>query len=180
VPPNKTRPLDASTWDAFAELVERNNGIYGGCWCVAFHTEYERGVSDPRTLKEELVRAGRAHAALVFDEAHLAQGWCQYGSPEELGLKHHREYAKDPPPKARWRITCIFVDKGHRGRGVARAGLEGALAQIAAAGGGLVEAISEATAGREAQGRFLFSATAELSSSSGSRGDGRLASTPGS
>jgi hypothetical protein len=24
------RPLDASTWDAFAELVERNNGVYGG------------------------------------------------------------------------------------------------------------------------------------------------------
>ena len=94
----KTRPLDASTWDAFAELVERNNGVYGGCWCIAHHTEYQRGVSDPRTLKEELVRAGRAHAALVFDEDDLAQGWCQYGSPEELGLKHHREYAKDPPP----------------------------------------------------------------------------------
>ena len=41
-------------------------------------------------------------------------------------------------------------------------GLEGALTQIAAAGGGLVEAISETTAGREAQGRFLFSATVEL------------------
>ncbi len=92
----------------------------------------------------------------------LAQGWCQVGSPEELGLKHQREYAKDPPPLARWRITCIFVDKHHRGRGVARAALEGALAQIASAGGGLVEAISEATEGREAQGRFLFSATAEL------------------
>ena len=25
----RTRPLDASTWDAFAQLVERNNGIYG-------------------------------------------------------------------------------------------------------------------------------------------------------
>ena len=158
----KTRPLDASTWDAFAELVERNNGVYGGCWCIAYHSEYQRGVSDPRTLKEELVRAGRAHASLVFDQDGLAQGWCQYGSPDELGLKHHREYAKDPPPRARWRITCIFVDKGHRGRGVARAGLEGALSQIAAAGGGLVEAISEATAGREAQSRFLFSATAEL------------------
>jgi len=157
-----TRPLDASTWDAFAELVERNNGVYGGCWCIGFHTEYERGVSDPRTLKEELVRSGRAHAALVFDEAGVAQGWCQYGSPEELGLKHHREYAKDPPPPAAWRITCIFVDKHHRGLGVARAGLEGALAHIAAAGGGLVEAISEVTAGREAQGRFLFSATVEL------------------
>jgi GNAT superfamily N-acetyltransferase len=160
--PYATRPLDASTWGAFAELVERNNGVYGGCWCIAHHVEYQRGVSDPRTLKEELVRSGRAHAALVFDENGLAQGWCQYGSPEELALKHQREYAKNPPPRARWRITCIFVDKGHRGRGVARAGLEGALAQIAEAGGGRVEAISEVTAGREAHSRFLFSATVEL------------------
>ena len=92
--PYTTRALDASTWDAFAELVERNNGVYGGCWCIVHHLEYQRGVSDPRTLKEELVRTGRAHAALVFDEDDVAQGWCQYGSPTELGLKHSREYAK--------------------------------------------------------------------------------------
>jgi hypothetical protein len=49
----ETRPLDASTWDAFAELVERNNGVYGGCWCIVHHSEYQRGVSDPRPLKEE-------------------------------------------------------------------------------------------------------------------------------
>jgi GNAT superfamily N-acetyltransferase len=157
-----TRPLDASTWEAFADLVERNNGIYGGCWCVAFHTAYRRGSGDHRRLKEQLVRTGNAHAALVFDERGFAQGWCQYGSPDELGLKHHREYRKDPPPPARWRIACIFVDKRHRGRGIARAAIEGALGQIAAAGGGLVEAISETTAGRRAQGRFLFSATVEL------------------
>ena len=152
--PYTTRLLDASTWDAFAELVERNNGIYGGCWCIAHHLEYKRGVSDPRTLKEEL-EGGCAHAALVFDEVGVAQGWCQYGSPEELGLKHSREYAKYPPPAARWRIACIFVDKRHRGQGVARARLEGALAQIATAGGGLVEANSEVTSGRDAQDRFL-------------------------
>lgn len=156
------RPLDGSTWDGFAELVERNNGIFGGCWCAGFHTEYQRGITDNRALKEQLVRAGKAHQALVFDQQGLVQGWCQYGSPEELGLKHQREYRKDPPTPARWRITCIFVDKRHRGQGVARAAVEGALAQIAAAGGGLVEVISETTAGREAQGRFLFSATVEL------------------
>ena len=33
---------------------------------------------------------------------------------------------------------------------------------MAAAGGGVVEAISETTDGRVAQGRFLFTATAEL------------------
>lgn len=156
------RPLDASTWDAFADLVERNNGIYGGCWCIAFHTAYQRGVSDPRTQKEQLVRAGEAHAALVLDDQGLAQGWAQYGSPDELDLKHLREYRKEPPRPARWRITCIFVDKRHRGQGIARAALEGALAQIAAEGGGLVEAVSEVTVGRAAQGRFLFSATVEL------------------
>src|SRR3546814_168104 len=157
----RIRPLDASTWDAFAELVERNNGIYGGCWCIAFHTAYERGVDDPRALKEQLVRDGEAHAALVF-EGDQVQGWAQYGDVEELGLRHLREYAKDPPPPAEWRVTCVFVDKRHRGQGIARAALEGAIAQIAAAGGGRVEAISETTAGREAQGRFLVSATVEL------------------
>lgn len=156
------RALDPSTWAAFAELVERNNGIYGGCWCIAYHSAYCRGVSDPRSLKEQLVRADSAHAALVFDQGGLVQGWCQYGSPDELDLKHGREYRKDPPPPARWRIACIFVDKRHRGQGIARAALEGALTQIAQAGGGLVEAISETTNGREAQDRFLFSASVEL------------------
>jgi GNAT superfamily N-acetyltransferase len=160
--PLTTRPLDASTWDAFAELVERNNGIYGGCWCIVHHPEYERGISDPRTLKRQLVQDGRAHAALVVDNAGQVQGWCQFGGKDELLLKHRREYDKEPPPPATWRIACIFVDKRHRRRGVARAALEGALSQIADAGGGLVEAVCETTAGREAQDRFLFSGTVEL------------------
>ncbi len=157
-----TRPLDASTWDAFAELVERNNGIYGGCWCIVHHPEYERGVTDPRTLKHQLVLSGRATAALVLDETGTAQGRCQYGPREAPDLKHSRGYAKEPPPEAAWRIACIFVDKRHRRQGVARVALEGALAEIAAAGGGLVEAISEVASGRAAQDRFLFSGTVEL------------------
>ena len=156
--------LDASTWPAFAELVERNNGVFGGCWCIGFHLQPgERGKFDYRTAKEERVRTGAAHASVVFDEDGLAQGWCQWGNPEELpGIKHRREYDKDAPPVPDWRITCFYVDRRHRGQGVARAALEGALDQIAQAGGGVVEAISEVTAGREAQGRFLFSATVEL------------------
>jgi GNAT superfamily N-acetyltransferase len=158
------RPLDTSTWAAFAELVERNNGIFGGCWCMGYHPEASRTSSaHNRAAKEQRVQEGRAHAALVFDEAGFAQGWCQYGSPEELPrIKHRREYDKKAPPAPDWRITCFFVDKKHRGEGIARAALDGALDQIAHLGGGLVEAISEVTAGREAQGRFLFSATVEL------------------
>jgi ribosomal protein S18 acetylase RimI-like enzyme len=155
--------LEASTWDQFAELVERNNGIYGGCWCISYHPECgQKGISH-RAVKEERVRSGRAHHALVVDEDGAAQGWCQWGDTEELSnLKHRREYDKEPPPLPDWRITCIFVDRKHRDLGIARIALEGALKQIAEQGGGLVEAISEVTAGRQAQGRFLFSGTVEL------------------
>lgn len=155
--------LDSSTWDLFAELVERNNGIYGGCWCIGYHPECGQKDISHRAVKKERVMSGQAHHAMVLDENGVAQGWCQWGDTEELSnLKHGRAYHKDPPPLPDWRITCIFVDRKHRGQGIARLALEGALQQIADQGGGLVEAISEVTAGREAHGRFLFSGTVEL------------------
>ncbi len=161
--PYTHRPLDPSTWDAFAELMERNNGVFGGCWCIGFHAERDQRGLDHRAAKEERVRTDRAHAALVFDADGVARGWCQYGSPDELPrIKHRRAYEQDAPPRPDWRITCFYVDRGHRGRGIARTGLAGAVEQIARAGGGLVEAIPEVTAGRTAAGRFLYSATVEL------------------
>ena len=54
-------------------------------------------------------------------------------------------------------MDATQLEKVRSGRG-----FFAALDQIAEAGGGLVEAISEVTAGREAVGRFLFSATVEL------------------
>ncbi|GAB4096332.1 hypothetical protein GCM10028787_18070 [Brachybacterium horti] len=40
----EVRPLDATTWDDFAELVERNGGVFGGCWCMGHHATAE-GIS---------------------------------------------------------------------------------------------------------------------------------------
>lgn len=160
-----TRPLSPATWDAFEELVIRNNGVFGGCWCMG---GYPEGLSrtDPevnRANKYQRVQDGTAHAALVFDEQGRAQGWCQYGDPEELArLKHRRAYEAEPPPRPDWRIQCVYVDPRHRGQGIARVALAGALEQIAGHGGGRVEAISEVTTGRQAHGRFLVSATVEL------------------
>jgi hypothetical protein len=64
------RPLDTTTWDAFVQLAERHNGVWGGCWCTWFHPAWaEKGESSAgnRDHKERLVHEGRAHAALVFD-----------------------------------------------------------------------------------------------------------------
>src|SRR5436189_77132 len=89
------RPLTPETWDAFAGLAERHNGVWGGCWCTWFHTfhaEKEFSYDANRALKERLVREGRAHAGLVFD-GDVAVGWCQFGSPDELkNIKHRKEY----------------------------------------------------------------------------------------
>ncbi len=159
------RPLDRDTWDAFAELVERNGGVFGGCWCMGGYPEglSRTDASVNRANKHRRVLNGTAHAALVLDKQGRAQGWCQYGDAEELArVKQRRAYEQDPPARPDWRIQCFYVDRRHRGRGIARAALEGALAQIAKAGGGRVEAISETTTGRRAPGRFLFSATVEL------------------
>lgn len=157
------RPLQTDTWDAFAELVERNGGVMGGCWCQNPHRD--RGLETPeakRVAKQARVQADRAHAALVFDSDGSAQGWAQYGSPEELpGLTHRRAYDQDPPPPADWRIICIFTDKRHRRTGVARAALAGAVDLIAQAGGGRVEAVSQAADGRRSV-PYIFSATVEL------------------
>ncbi|MDX6283437.1 MAG: hypothetical protein QOH03_4508, partial [Kribbellaceae bacterium] len=78
-----TRPLTPETWGAFADLAERHNGVWGGCWCTYFHTmqgEKTYDAEDNRALKKRLVEEGRAHAALVFD-GEEAVGWCEYGPP---------------------------------------------------------------------------------------------------
>ena len=156
--------LSPSTWDAFAELVERNNGVYGGCWCIGYHPECGKVPrSAHQQVKHQRVLDDEAHAALVLDEEGRCQAWAQYGTPIELaGIKHRRAYDKEPPPPPDWRLTCVYLDAKHRGHGLARVAIEGALELIGSAGGGLVEAISETTAGRAAQGRFLFTGTVEL------------------
>jgi GNAT superfamily N-acetyltransferase len=142
----KVKALDESTWDAFAALVERNNGVFGGCWCMGFHPE---GVGKETTWelnrerKLERVRAGTAHAALVF-EGDDCVGWCQFGAPAELPrIKSRAAYEKGVTTLPDWRIACHFVGKGHRRQGVASAGLAGAVDLIATLGGGTVEGYPE-------------------------------------
>lgn len=160
-----TKPLEPSTWDAYAELIERHNGVWGGCWCIGFHAEGGVSGSDHRGQKELRVRNGEAHAALVF-EGERCVGWCQFGSPDELPrIKFGKAYREGAEPDARdpdWRITCFFVDKEHRHQGVAAAALKGALREIARSGGGVVESMPEDTEGRRTSGSFLYNASLSI------------------
>jgi GNAT superfamily N-acetyltransferase len=156
MPERVVKALDESTWDAFAALVEANNGVFGGCWCIGFHDEGpDRNDPDVnRERKLARVRAGTTHAALVFDGDDCV-GWCQFGPPAELPrIKNRKAYEAGATTPPDWRIACNFVGKGHRRDGVATAALAGALELIAGLGGGVVEGYPEA-AGAVPAG-FLF------------------------
>lgn len=150
------KPLDAATWSDFAALIERHGGVWGGCWCLGFHPEGKERGPQRREQKECRVRAGSAHAALVYDTGRCV-GWCQFGSPDELPrIKHRQEYLEGLDQLPDWRITCLFVDKAYRRRGVSEAAIAGAIEQIARLGGGVVESYPEDAAQRSVSSSFLY------------------------
>ncbi len=124
---------------------------------MGFHVKLGSGRTPQqnRSQKQQRVREGRTHAALVF-EGDDCVGWCQFGSPIELPeIKSRRRYEKELTQLPDWRITCFFTGKGFRRRGVAHAALGGALAEIARQGGGRVEGYPEETDDRKVSGSFL-------------------------
>ena len=149
------KPLDESTWPDFARLVEKHNGVWGGCWCMGFHAEGAVRGAQRRSQKERRVREGHAHAALVYDGSSSV-GWCQFGPTDELPrIKLKKAYLEGLAQLPDWRITCFFVDREYRGKGVAAAALKGALREIARLGGGTVESYPEDTEGRSVSASFL-------------------------
>ena len=90
-------------------------------------------------------------------------GWCQFGSPAELkNIKHRKEYEAELDSLPDYRLTCFFVDKRYRRRGVSALALQGALDLIAKAGGGVVEAYPQDTDGKKITASFLYSVTRSL------------------
>jgi GNAT superfamily N-acetyltransferase len=159
-----TRPLTPDTWDDFTRLVEANNGVWGGCWCMGFHPEGLGGTAeDHRLAKRAHTDNGTVHQVLVYD-GDTCVGWCQFGSPAELpNIKNPKAYELDLVELPRWRIGCIFTGSKHREKGVARAAVTAVLEEIRRAGGGVVEAYPEQVEDRKPQrGAYLHTGPESL------------------
>jgi GNAT superfamily N-acetyltransferase len=155
--------LAPDTWEPFAAMMERHNGVFGGCWCTWFHTLHDEksfSAEGNRELKRMLVDEDRAHAALVLD-GDQAVAWCQFGTPAELpNIYHGKQYDAETELEPDYRITCLFVDKKHRHQGLSSVALRGALDLISRAGGGVVEGYPHDNSGKKVS--VLYDGTRKL------------------
>ena len=94
-----------------------------------------------------------------------AIAWAEYGTPAELPSIHHRkQYDAEKDADPDWRITCVFVDRRFRRKGLVEVAIRGALDLIAEAGGGVVEGyphdLTDQT--KKMSSSFLYNGTRRL------------------
>lgn len=169
------RALSTETWANFERLAAKHNGVWGGCWCTYFHPrspDRERSSESNKCLKKTLVEAGTARAALVFDGEQCV-AWCQFGTPAELPNIYHRKETEARLGTPDWRITCIFVDRDYRNKGLSAVALAGALELIAGLGGGLVESYPEEPGEKRKSASLLYNGTRQVFERAGFKDEGR-------
>jgi hypothetical protein len=139
--PSSCTQLSTSTWPDFERLFASNGGVWGGCWCMFFHSP---GNFDPKAYernkdgKHELVMKRRAHGTLVYC-GNDPVGWCQFGPKEELP-RIDRKRGYTPTSERLWRITCLFIEPGHRRSGFARVAVAESVKAMKKLGARTVEA----------------------------------------
>jgi GNAT superfamily N-acetyltransferase len=106
--------------------------------------ERKAAIALNRKEKKILVAKGRSHGILVYS-SDQAVGWCQYGPKDELpridsGHNYSKQDLSGDQGRKLWRLTCFFVDRDFRKKGVAGVALRAALDSIRKQGGGEVEA----------------------------------------
>ncbi len=92
-----------------------------------------------REEKDMLVKTGKSHGVLMYHNGDPI-GWCQFGPREELPRIDRMRKYRASEEEDFWRITCFFIDKRYRGKGVAREALRAALRVMKQDGVKLVEA----------------------------------------
>lgn len=135
------RPLTPDLWPALEDLFGEL-GVCNGCWCMYWRigAAYQK---QPRERNKEafrqVVKCGPPPGLIAFD-GDVPVGWCQL-TPRDA-LPHFdrvwRLRRVDDLPV--WAISCLYVRKGYRSRGITSAWISAAVTAAKAAGAPAVEA----------------------------------------
>jgi GNAT superfamily N-acetyltransferase len=122
------RPLTPDLWPAFEDLFGEN-GAVGGCWCMYWRiggTYREKPREENKTAFREIVERGPPPGLLAFD-GDIAVGWCQLTRRDVLPWLDRAWRLKQVDDAPVWSLSCFYVRKGYRRKGVTEALIGAAL-----------------------------------------------------
>jgi GNAT superfamily N-acetyltransferase len=135
------RPLTPERLGDFEQLFGQR-GACGGCWCMYWRLprsrfEEQKGAAN-RSAMKALVDGGTVPGLLGYLDG-LPAGWCAVAPrPDYVRLQTSRILQPiDAAPV--WSVSCLFVDRRHRKKGVSVQLLRGAIEYVRQQGGQIVE-----------------------------------------
>jgi GNAT superfamily N-acetyltransferase len=122
------RPLNKETWHDFVDLFGAK-GACGGCWCMAWRrtrADYEKGKGEGnRRAMKRLADGGREPGILLYRDSR-AVGWCSVAPRSEFVFLQKARTLKPVDDQPVWSISCFFLRKDYRRKGLSSELLEAA------------------------------------------------------
>jgi len=150
--PIDVRPLTEETWEPLAALF-REGGDPRWCWCQHWRLRSkDMAAAKVPQLRERLHEQARSPQppGLVAFDGDRAVGWVSLGPRTDFERIVRSRVIPTIDDRPVWSIVCFAVSPAARGRGVARALLEAAIAYAGDRGAAALEAYPVAIAESEA------------------------------
>ncbi|WP_348265033.1 GNAT family N-acetyltransferase [Telmatobacter sp. DSM 110680] len=133
------RPLTPDLWPALEDLFGER-GACNGCWCMYWRigSAYLKQASEINRKKfRAIVNHGPPPGLIAFED-ELAVGWCQL-TPREALAWLDRSWVRVDDVQV-WSISCFYIRKGYRRRGITGALIDASVKTARAAGAAALEA----------------------------------------
>ncbi len=113
-------PLTPERWSAF-EILFGPKGACAGCWCMWWRMkrsewEKQKGEGNKQAMKA-IVHSGQIPGILAYQSGQLV-AWCSVAPRENFSLIERSCILKPIDDKSVWSITCLFIAKRMRRKGV--------------------------------------------------------------
>ena len=135
------RPVTPDLWPALEDLFGKL-GACSGCWRMYWRigaAYRHRPAAENRAAFREVVRRGPPPGVLAFD-GDVAVGWCQVTPRSALPWLDRAWRLKRVDDVPVWSVSCLYVRKGCRRKGVTSALIAAALKAARRAGAPALEA----------------------------------------
>ncbi|MDD2921316.1 MAG: GNAT family N-acetyltransferase [Anaerolineales bacterium] len=134
-------PLTQKLWRDF-ETLFGNYGACGGCWCMYWKLRgkaFEEAAGDEaRQMQKSIVDSKTVPGLLAYSEGYPV-GWIAVEPRSAYPKLEHSRVLKSADDQDVWSITCFFVEKKHRRKGIAVELIKAATGYVKSRGGKIIE-----------------------------------------